>query len=302
VDTDSVSDVDTGPALVEHDAGDIACQNESGEGPWQENLVEWFSEDGTTFTSRRTFQYCADVPSIAEHPDGTLIAVFQSFPDRSNDNIWDKIAVRMSINQEDNWSVATPIELEEFPSGAGRPFDPTITYDPEGNGWRLYFSMSLTGQRRLDGSICTHSAYSTDGRVFTYEPGTRYCAEGRAVIDPAVVVHQETWFYTAPNGAPADGAHFATSIDGLSFTAGGVLSSDKHHNWTGNLVSTSEGLRFYGAESLFTSGNFLWWASSNDAGIAWSDYQQTNIPAGKDPGVTQLHNGSWLILVPTKEK
>jgi hypothetical protein len=299
-DTDDTDTDDTDTDVAEHSPGDITCQDEPGDGNWKRTLEEWVSEDGTTFTYSRPFQYCSDVPSIAQSPDGTLVSTFQYFVGRDDETTWDKVAMRKSTNGGQSWSPAEPILLNEFPEGHGRPFDPTITYDTTGEQWRLFFSMSLTGQTRLDETICTYSAASEDGLHYTFEEGERYCADGRAVIDPAVTALDDTWYYIAPSGAPQDGAHFATSTDGLNFTAAAIIPSDKHHNWTGNVVAVDGSLRFYGAESLYANGNYLWWSSSADGGVTWSDFQQTDIPAGKDPGVVRLAEGTWLLHVPTK--
>jgi hypothetical protein len=300
-DTEPV-DTDTDTTPTPHHAGDTACQNVEGDGPWVRDLEEWTSADGTTFTQTRRFQVCADVPSIAQHADGTLIAAFQGFQDPETDAHWDKIAVRLSEDGGINWTVSQFIELSDFPEGSGRPFDPTITFDLTNDRWRMYFSLSLDGSQMLNDSVCTRSAYSEDGITYVYEEGDRYCASEGAVIDPAVAHLDGTWYYVAPRGAPQDGARFATSTDGLDFTAGDPIPSDNNHNWTGNLSTADDGLRFYGAEGLIPSGNYLWWSSTSDGGASWSDYTRTNVPAGKDPGIIQLADTTWLLLVPTRNE
>jgi hypothetical protein len=229
------------------------------------------------------------------------MVAFQGFEDPDDDARWDHIAVRMSEDGGDNWSPVSFITRSGFPEGSGRPFDPTITWDADSEGWRMYFSLGFNG-KMLDDSVCTYSAYSMDGVDFVFEDGSRFCNDSHAVIDPAVIQIDGTWVYIAPRGAPQDGAFFATSPDGLNFDEGDAVSSDMNHNWTGNFALVDGGLRFYGGESVKPQGNFIWWASSDDKGSTWSDYTQTNIPAspyGKDPGIIQRPDGTWLMVVPT---
>lgn len=286
----------------EHYSGDPACHDafETMEGiqPHEYDIVEWRSEDGTTWVEHRMFQTCADVPSIASNDEGTLFMAFQNFQDRDDDSLFDKIALRRSDDGGDTWGEVTGANLIDFPSEAGRPFDPTIVWDAAGSVWRLYFSMNSAGGTELDENVCTHSAQSENGVDFTYESGTRYCAVEGHVIDPAVVWMDGTWYYSAPRGAPQEGAHFATSADGRVFERTDPIPSDENHAWTGNMVVVDESLRFYAREVLLPDGNLIWWSSFTE-GTGWSDYVQTNIPAGKDPGIIRLADGTFMILVPT---
>jgi len=266
---------------------------------WKRTLVEWRSTDGTHFTEHRTFQVCADVPSIARDGAGMMVTAFQGFEVRTDDARWDKVAVRLSRDDGETWSGLTFIDLVDFPADSVRPFDPTITYDAAGSQWRMYFSMSLGSSPILDDTFCTHSAVSDDGVAYTYESGERFCTDGRAVIDPAVGYLDGTWYYEAPRGAPQEGGHFATSTDGVTFVEGTAIPSDRNHRWTGNFVPVDGNLRFYGAEVLFPSGNFLWWSESADGGGSWSDYTRIDVPAGKDPGIVRRDDGSFILLVPT---
>jgi len=303
-DTSDNTGNDTGgdTPLVEHSAGDLGCHDvfEDREGiqPHEYDLIEWRSDDGTTWTEHRLFQACADVPSIASNNDGTMLMAFQNFQDREDDTKHDKIALRRSEDQGESWAEATRANLIGFPPEAARPFDPTIVWDAANAHWRLYFSMSTSGSLDLDENVCTHSAASDNGVDFTYESGTRFCAPEGYVIDPAVAFMGGLWYYSAPRGAPQEGAHLATSEDGLGFSPAPPIPSDVNHAWTGNLVEVDGTLRFYAREVLLPDGNLLWWSSTTD-GNSWSGYNQTNIPAGKDPGIFRKPDGTFIILVPT---
>ncbi len=298
---DTHHDTATDPT-AEHDAGDLSChegvEDMSGQQAHEYDLVEWHSEDGTHWTEKRLFQACADVSSLASDGAGTVIVAFQNFQNRGDDSRFDKVALRRSSDGGVSWDDAEPANLIGLPPEAARPFDPTVVWDPSGSQWRLYFSMSMSGSMELDENVCTHSAVSENGVDFMYETGERFCDTGRPVIDPAVGLLDGIWYYSAPRGAPQEGAHLASSPDGLNFTAGPDVASDANHAWTGNFVEVDGVLRFYGREGLYPDGNVLWWSSTTD-GITWSDYTQTDIPAGKDPGLLRREDGSFVILVPT---
>ena len=83
-------DEDTGqPITTEHNPGEITCHDHTTGKAGSRDIVEWTSTDGTTFTQRRLFQYCADVPSLAQNPDGTILAAFQGWVDKEEDARWD---------------------------------------------------------------------------------------------------------------------------------------------------------------------------------------------------------------------
>ena len=251
-------------AIAEHDPGDLSCHEGFDDRPGtqahEHDLIEWRSEDGTTWTEHRLFQACADVPSMARNGEGVWLVAYQSFQDRGDDSRFDKVSLRRSSDGGETWGESAPANLLGFPPEAARPFDPTITWDPAGAQWRMYFSMSMSGNLELDENVCTHSAVSENGVDFNYEAGTRFCATGGAVIDPAIGRLDGTWYYSAPRGAPQDGAHLATSNDGLAFTEGVSVPSDNNHAWTGYFVEVDGVLRFYGREVLIPSGNVLWWS------------------------------------------
>jgi len=290
-------DVDT--TIYEHNSGNTACKDVEGNenSAFHHDLEAWTSTDGTNFQPLYTFQICADVPSIAYNGE-TVVVAFQAWVNREEDSQWDKVAVRISEDGGDTWGAVQFLTFDNLPEGAGRPFDPTMTYDSSQEKWRLYFSMGMTGNQLSD-NVCTHSAISEDGIHFLYEENARFCAEEAPVIDPAVILYDGSWFYSAPKGAPQDGAHFLTSSDGLVFEPKPPIPSDIHHNWTGNFTQSEAGFRFYGGGSN-PENDFLWWKETIDKGDSWSEYLYTNVPTGKDPGIGQSIDGTWLLIVPNK--
>jgi len=246
---DPTDDTSSDPDPYEHDAGDTACQDVEGDdrAAFRHDIEAWTSMNGTYFNLLYPFQVCADVPSLATDGQGTLLAAFQAWVNRDVETEWDKVAVRTSTDQGAIWGPVTFAVFTGLPDEGSRPFDPTITHDPDLAQWRMYFSMGMNGPQ-LDDSVCTQSASSTDGVNFTYEADARFCVDGRPVIDPAVLAYEGGWYYAAPRGAPQDGAYFATSPDGLTFTEQAFIPSDTHHNWTGNFAVSDDGFRFFGAE------------------------------------------------------
>jgi len=137
--------------------------------------------------------------------------------------------------------------------------------------------------------VNTYSAIGDDGVRYAFEPGARYDMPDRPVIDPAVIFFRGRWHYSAPRGAPQDGAHHAESADGLVFEPRPPFPSDMRHNWTGNFTSVDDTtLRFYG------SGPQLWYAQSTDAAL-WTPYVPTNVNGG-DPSVVRLSPDRWLMI------
>jgi len=258
-----------------------------GGGPWERDLLIAASEDGTTFAPAETFVEGGGVPSAIRDAKGRLVAAFQWFP--ANDPAhFDRVAVKTSEDGGKTWSAPQPITVEGLPGTYQRPFDPTLALAADGR-IRLYFSCSSTGRRMFDESVATYSAISADGARCTFEPGVRFSAPGRPVIDCAVVRLGEKWHYTAPRGRPEEGAYHAVSADGLSFTRVDDIPSVDGANWLGNLLPCGDGMRFYGG-----SGRGMWWAFSGD-GVAWTRPTYLGFGGG-DPAAVQVSDKRFLII------
>lgn len=256
--------------------------------PWQNALIMVQSADGVNFNTPVIFQDSSGVPCIIQWKSDTLVAVFQWFRQPNPSPTWDRVAVKFSYDNGVTWNTPVPIVVSGLPSGYQRPFDPTLVVTPD-KKLRLFFSSSDgLPPGGVDASVNTYSAISTDGINYTFEPGARFDHATSRVIDPAATIFNGTWQYTAPAGAPQDGAFHCTSPDGLSFTQTATISSDNTHNWTGNLLVDNGMLRFYG------SGPSIWYNSSAD-GNTWNGFVNTNIMGG-DPGIVKLSNGKYLMV------
>lgn len=258
-------------------------------GPWNNALRMAWSSDGVTFGASTVFQDSSGVPSVIHWKGDTLIAAFQWFREPKPSPSWDRVAVKFSYDNGLTWTEPQPIVVQGMPVNYQRPFDPTLVR-LEGDSLRIYFSSSdglpMGG---LDSLVNTYSAVSLDGIHYTFEPDARVDIADRPVIDPAVIYYKNLWHYTAPIGAPQDGAYHFTSVDGLHFEKSPNIPSDNFHNWTGNImVEDEDELRFYG------SGQKIWYNSTIDGNV-WNGFVQTNIKGG-DPALVKTKNNEYLII------
>ncbi|NQW30220.1 MAG: exo-alpha-sialidase [Ignavibacteria bacterium] len=268
------------------EGGDAVAQ----QGPWRSPLKIARSVDGVQFDTPTIFQDSSGVPSISRRPGtDTLYCAFQWFRAPKDGPTWDKVAVRISPDLGATWSEPQPIQIENFPAGWQRPFDPAIVV--VGNSVRIYFSSSKTKPAGgLDSVVDTYSAIGVGGINYTFESGERFGNPTRPVIDPTVFRYKNLWHYIAPIGAPQEGAYYATSADGLNFDRRKNIASDNTHNWTGNMCNDNSGrLRFYG------SGPWLWYANQiTDS--TWSAYTNTNLHGG-DPSVIHIPEKNQYVII-----
>lgn len=260
-------------------------------------MYQYTSTNGTHFGPGHIFMDSADVPSlVVDTFNNQLIAVFQMFLGGSGSATYDKIGVAFSTDWGVSWSHPVPINLSGHPGSVTRTFDPTITVSQTGQ-YRLFFTY-CPNTTSLDSTCDTYSAISSDAINFTFETNPRFGVTHHQVIDPAVVLWNSAWHYTAPVGAPQDGAYYARSLGGLNFTLHDTTPSNIYRNWTGNLMDNVSDMRFYGYNTSNDPVNAykVWWSSSID-GITWVGQHFTNVK-GKDPACVLLPNGHYLMVAP----
>ena len=251
-------------------------------GPWNNDLWTAEAREGLRFGMPRHFQAAAGVPSLLNDGKGKILAAFQWFH-RDRRETFDRIAVRMSIDNGRTWSDPVPIHVKGLPDGFIRPCDPTLALLPDGR-IRLYFTSHARGVR----SPATYSAVSSDGIMYAFEPGTRFTVEGEPILDCAVARLGKTWHYYAPVQGGEGRAYHAQSVDGLTFKRLADVEIAGRGSWLGAVVSMPRGLRFYG------TGRNVWSAESLD-GAKW-EMNHGERTLGHDPGVARTADGRWLIV------
>lgn len=292
-------------------------QNFNNDGPWNRDVIAYRVVAGGAVVKATTFER-AGVPTIARMTDGRIILAHQHFPENDREH-FDKVAVHFSSDDGRTWTTPQVIQMSGRPEGMRFPFDPTLVPLPDGRV-RLYFSgnMSQTFER---GTPAIHSAISTDGVNYTYEPGVRFQLANRMTIDCAAVLHQDLFHLFVPdNGVllspgqrpgseaagdrPREGVGYhATSQDGLSFTRIDDVTIDGRRRWLGNAESDGEHITFYGTgEGLNTaskangrpSGGF--WMATSAEGQKWNLVANPLISGG-DPGAVKTRDGGLLVVI-----
>ena len=278
--------------------------NRNQRGPWDNDVLVYRTGAGAKAEKVATFPR-AGVPTLARLQDGRLAAAHQHFPADSNAE-FDKVAVRFSSDEGRSWTVAQVIRLEGLPENMRFPFDPTLVPLPDGRV-RLYFT-SLKGRQFTEDRPAIHSAVSSNGVDFVFEPGVRFGIEGRPVIDCAVALHRGVFHLFAPdNGAgnnpgaaqrepgerPREGTGYhATSRDGLNFTRQDDVQLNGARRWLGNAQSDGDVLRFFG-----TGGPGGVWMAASTNGSSWIVDEDFPPVMGADPGAVKLLDGGWLLAV-----
>jgi hypothetical protein len=276
-------------------------KRELGPGPWDNDVLVYRVDAGGARERLATFDR-AGVASVARMADGRLLAAFQYFPG-DDPRRFDRVAVRFSGDEGRNWSPAETILIAGFPAGMTRPFDPTLVPLPDGR-IRLYFTSNTSRDFRRSPPVI-HSAVTTNGVDYVFEPGVRFSVEGRIVIDCAVARHQGVFHLVVPDNGPVDefsqgpgpgsppggtGGYHAVSTDGLRFERLTDLRLDSSRNrWLGSLVSDAGRLLFFG------TGPGPWPIASAD-GTSWRPPKETVRFPGADPGAVRLKDGSWLVV------
>ncbi|MBI5002864.1 exo-alpha-sialidase [Candidatus Woesearchaeota archaeon] len=240
------------------------------------------SDDGITFEEPKVFIEGGGVPSITTGEDGTLVAVFQWFPEVYDPQIYNKVGVRISQDNGTTWSEPQIICLTNFPDDLQAPYDPTLTTTEDGM-YRLFFTTHVLG---LDVQFYYGSALSEDGIHYTFEEGQRFVYGNESVVGSSVVRVEDKWYMLAPLAKQNGKAMDAVSTDGLTFEASSS-NRDEHFAWVGNMVNVEGTISFYG------NGYF----SSTEDGEDWTALQALPIKTG-DPGITYTSSGTYFIIYP----
>lgn len=269
----------------------VCVEGEFMKGPWENNLaLAWIDSAGRTDGDYTTVVEAGGVPTVIQDADGRLIAAFQWFP-CENEEEFDKVAVSISEDEGETWSDPELIEIEDFPEGYQRPFDPTLALLEDGR-IRMYYTSNANGMSTFSADTKIYSAISEDGIHYTFEEGSRFALEEYPVYDSAVGYWDGLWHLITPkNNETPHGAYHATSEDGLTFERQDDIVLSEDVNWTGNFLTKEDGLYFYGTP-VEQKGN--WWTMTDD-GETWSDATFLTTHGG-DPAVVCVEKDRCLMI------
>lgn len=282
-----------------------------GGGPWNNDVLVYRVVTNGTPEKLATFER-AGVPTVARLADGRLISAHQHFPE-NNPADFDKVAARFSADEGRTWSKPQVIRVVGLPDGMRFPFDPTLVPLPDGRV-RLYFTGNY-GRTFQDSTPAIHSAISTNGVDYAYEPGVRFAVAERDVIDCAVVLHRGVFHLYAPiqgarprrgerpdpSSRPPEGrGYHATSTNGLDFVRVADVQLEGRRRWLGNAHSDGAVITFFGTDDSGPARpgqprGGIWFATSTE-GVSWEQISTLTI-TGADPGAVKRRDGNWLLLV-----
>jgi hypothetical protein len=258
-----------------------------GPGPWDNRLVVARSEDGLTFADTGVVvSEGGGVPDLMWDGQGRLVAVFQYFPEDSDED-FDRIAVAFSTDDGKTWAKPQPIEIEGLPAqGSRSPCDPDLVLLPDGRV-RLYFTCDFHAEERKWPR--TLSAVSDDCVHFRLEEGERFADPPNPVLDPSAIRLGETWHLFIPRMAPGTPAYHLQSQDGLHFERLDDLQIPGIE-LRGNIVPAPGGYRFYGCGQPGVTIAF------SPDGSQWR-LEAASIPwAIGDPAVVRMNDGAYLMV------
>jgi len=258
-----------------------------GPGPWDNRLVVARSEEGLNFDE--TGVVVAEgggVPDLMRDAQGRLVAIFQYFPQDSDDE-FDRIAVAFSDDEGRTWTKPQVITISGLPPVALKaPCDPDIVLLADGRA-RLYFTCNMHGEERKWPR--TLSAVSTDGVHFDLEEGERFADPPNAVLDPSALRIGDQWHLYVPRMAPGAPAYHLVSQDGLRFRRQEDVQIPGIE-LRGNVIEVPRGYRFYGCGRQGVATAF------SEDGTAWQLEAPGPVAPIGDPAVVRLRDGTYLMV------
>lgn len=255
-------------------------------GPWDGSINAATSTDGMTFTGKTLVIDAAGVPNLLLLADGTLVLTYQYFSS-TDQTMFDQIAYSTSTDNGKTWTDPAAVNITSLPTPIDtnkKPMDPTLVQLTDGS-LRLYFTYHAKGNK----TAALYEATAADGKI-----GSAFVASAtpsliveKNLLDPAVVYFNGAWHqYSWQDGSDAN--YHSTSTDGVTFTLQNDVTLPM--DFLGQVVPMNNGLRFYG-----TGKGGVVSAFSTD-GSTWTMDTGNRITQGADPGVTQLADGSYLMI------
>ncbi len=282
----------------------------SGGGPWASRLLLATSSDGLNFTKLLvSLSDQADVATVTTDSNGCVWTYFISCQSAVVQNQQCVITSALSPDNGSSW-IYKRITLNGFTDSAV-PVDPTIWIFPDESKF-LY----VTYDPLISNNQNIYYATTSDGITFTYG-GQVFSTSDYTIGDSMIVETGSTYqlFANALSGADQTGNMHATSSDGVSFTtasdnitfkpqADGVVQT-----FSNALANDPGVMRIYtyphnpnpfNAINSFTSTDGITWTA--DAGTRLTPDASNGVESGnvKDPAVTKLSNGNYLMIYSTE--
>ena len=255
-------------------------------GPWDGSIYLATSTDGLTFTGRTLVLKAAGVPNLQRLPDGTLVLLYQYFSS-TDQTMFDQIAYSTSSDSGKTWTDPAAVNITNLPTsidGKKKPMDPTLVQLTDGS-LRLYFTYHVKGNQ----TAALYEATAADGKISSafVSNSTPSLMVDKNLLDPSVASFNGVWHHYSWQ-MESDANYHSTSTDGITFT----LQSDVTlpMDFLGEVVPMNNGLRFYG-----TGKGGVLSAFSSD-GSTWTMDSGSRVTQGADPGVTQLADGSYVMI------
>ncbi len=260
----------------------IAPPGAKGNGPWATGIRLATSTDGVTFTpTGEILTDQAGVPNLLLDNEKRLRSYYVNF---QGNHI--AVAIQMAPGK---W-IYKKVRVENLPGDnfpPNLPVDPCVVLLADGR-YRLYY-MQPTRQAANGPETSILSAISADGINFKREAGVRLPGFGpdKNVYDPTVLITPTaTYLWSGP-----DGAHFATSSDGLTFSDNGPFKiGDKLFMTWAAAALPEGGYRIYG--NTVGPGSTMASAFSTD-GKNWK--LEINSSLKGDIGVAAIDATHWVM-------
>ncbi|MBT4604199.1 exo-alpha-sialidase [archaeon] len=256
--------------------------------PWFSQVNIATSTDGITFIEQGMLTKQAGVANLLKTKDNELIAIYQYFDPFIKEN-FDQIAYQISTDNGQTWSERGFIQYEELPykpkPGRPSPVDPDLVQLEDGS-LRLYFTYPQPGYEYAFMAVSTADSI-TDNFVFK---GPALSLDDTLLLDPAIVYFNDMWHhYTWTNEKNSEGVNInvhSTSKDGLTFERQDDIYLPM--NFLGQAIVIDEELYFYGSGMKGP-------VAKSTNGFEWEISSETNV-LGADPGITQLDDGSFVMI------
>jgi len=221
-------------------------------------------------------------PAITQTNDGKIWVTFYSY-ESGNDDIW----YTTSSDGGATWSAASQITTDP-----GDDYDPSIAQTDDGKVWVVWQSYrsgnpDIWYKTSSDGGATWSEASPIDTGIWgSYEPAIIQTNDGKIWVT----------FYSYKSGNYY--IWYTTSSDGGStWSEAHQVTTDPGDDYDPSIAQTDDG-KVWVVWYSYRSGNYdIWYKTSSDGGVTWSDAHQFTRFSGYDecPAATALSSGKLAL-------